>query len=473
MAMTTPDLRVWAQRAITPAGERRCVVDITGGLIDDVRVDPSGTPGVPGPRSGAELYLGADEVLLPGLVDSHVHVNEPGRTEWEGFATATAAAAAGGVTTIVDMPLNSIPATVDVAALLVKRASAAERISVDVAFWGGAVPGNVADLWPLWQAGVVGFKCFLLPSGVEEFPPLDQAGLLAAMRAIADFDGLLIAHAEDQAVIDRAPAPAGSRYKRFLDSRPPEAEVSAITRLIDAMRETGCRTHIVHLSAADALPQIAAARAEGLPLTVETCPHYLTLTAEAIVDGATEFKCCPPIREDGNRDRLWEALADGVIDCIVSDHSPATVAMKSFDTGDFATAWGGISSLQLGLPVIWTEAARRGFALSDVVRWMSSAPARLAGLADGAAPKGALAAGFAADLVVFAPEQHFTVDLAHLRHRNPVSPYAGARLDGVVRQSWLAGQQIFPTRPAGRVGGPDLVDGAAPTLGRLRRRAGS
>lgn len=463
-------LLVHADRMITPDAERAGVLEVAGGVI--VAIHP---PGYRGTGHEHELELAPDEVLLPGLVDSHVHVNEPGRTEWEGFATATAAAAAGGVTTIVDMPLNSIPPTVDVAALEVKQASAAPQIAVDVAFWGGAVPGNVEDLEPLWRAGVVGFKCFLLPSGVDEFPPLDDGQLRAAMRRITGFGGLLIAHAEDQGEIDRAPAAAGRRYQPFLDSRPPQAEVTAIGRLIDAVRETGCRTHIVHLSAAGALPLIAAARAEGLPLTVETCPHYLTLTAEAIVDGATQFKCCPPIREAANRDLLWAALADGVIDCVVSDHSPATIAMKALESGDFGVAWGGVASVQLGLPVMWTEARARGVALTELVEWMAAAPSRLVGLSagtgtDGVGAKGALAPGASADFVVFAPEESFVVDVAKLRHRNPISPYAAATLDGVVRQSWLAGRPIWG---ADRL--PEPLTGLIPpgTAGRLVRRAAS
>jgi allantoinase len=286
----------------------------------------------------------------------------------------------------------------------------------------------------------------LLPSGVPEFPPLDAAGLRAAMRAIAGFGGLLIAHAEDQAVLDRAPAAAGRRYQGFLASRPPEAEASAISMLIDAVRETGCRTHIVHLSAASALPLIAAAKAEGLPLTVETCPHYLSLAAEQIADGATQFKCCPPIREAGNRDRLWDALGAGLIDLIVSDHSPATSELKQLDTGDFGVAWGGIASLQLGLSIIWSEARQRGYELTDVTRWMAAAPARLVGLdrADGGQPpKGAIAVGHSADLVVFAPEETFLVDPARLEHRNPISPYATDRLQGVIRQTWLRGELVY------------------------------
>ncbi len=348
------DRSLSAARIVTPDGERAGTIVIHDGLIAELRDDP-----LPGTEN---VDVPAGHVVLPGLVDSHVHVNEPGRTEWEGFATATAAAAAGGVTTIVDMPLNSIPATVDVAALAQKQAAADGRLAVDVAFWGGAVPGNAGELRALHDAGVVGFKCFLLPSGVAEFPPLDPDGLGAAMDAIAGFDGLLIAHAEDDTVINAAPAAHGRHYADFVASRPEAAEVSAIAGLLEQTNRTGCRTHIVHLSSATALPVIKAAKAAGLPVTVETCPHYLTLRAEDVPDGATQFKCCPPIRDDANRELLWAGLLDGTIDLIASDHSPCPPAAKHLDTGDFGAAWGGISSVQLALPVVWTEAATRGVA---------------------------------------------------------------------------------------------------------------
>jgi allantoinase len=420
-----------ARRVITPDGERPAAVHLRDGVITAV----TGYDDAP---AGA-VTIPDGQVLLPGLVDSHVHVNEPGRTGWEGFATATAAAAAGGVTTIVDMPLNSVPPTVSVAALVAKQRAAAGQLAVDVAFWGGAVPGNLAELRPLHEAGVAGFKCFLLPSGVPEFPPLDAAQLTAVMTEIAGFGGLLIAHAEDPAVIGAAPPARGPGYAAFLASRPPEAETAAVAALLAAARATGCRTHVVHLSAAAALPLIRAARAAGLPVTAETCPHYLTLRAEDVPDGATAFKCCPPIRDAANADALWAALADGTLDCVVSDHSPAPPALKCPAGGDFAAAWGGIASVQLSLPVTWTAARRRGIGLDRVAAWMSARPARLAGLAD----RGAIAAGRRADFCVFDPDREFTVDPAALRHRHPVTPYAGQRLRGVVTQAWLAG------RPAG------------------------
>jgi allantoinase len=421
-----------APRVVFEAGERPAALLIRDGLIADVLDVDARIDGV------EVVELPGDRVLLPGLVDSHVHVNEPGRTHWEGFATATAAAAAGGVTTIVDMPLNSIPPTTDVAALDVKRQAARGQLAVDVAFWGGAVPGNAGELAALHDAGVAGFKCFLLPSGVDEFPPLDAHGLARAMEVIAGFDGLLIAHAEDAAVIEAAPAPDGTRYADFLASRPAAAEVRAIELLIAQARRTGCRVHVVHLSTALALEPIRAARASGVRLTVETCPHYLSLRAADVPDGGVEFKCCPPIRDDANRDALWAALAEGTIDCVVSDHSPCSAVEKNLSAGDFGSAWGGIGSLQLGLPVVWTEAARRGHRLVDIARWMSAAPARLCGLGD----RGRIAPGLRADLTVFAPDAEFVVDPTALRHRHPITPYAGRRLRGVVEQTWLAGVPV-------------------------------
>jgi allantoinase len=398
--------------------------------------------------------LADDEVLLPGLVDTHVHVNEPGRTHWEGFASATRAAAAGGVTTIVDMPLNSIPPTTTVAALEEKRRVANDQATVDVGFWGGAVPGNRDDLAPLHEAGVFGFKCFLLPSGVDEFPALDAAGLDAAMRELARLDALLVVHAEDETEMEAAPAPAGPTYADFLASRPPRAEEVAIARVVDAAARTGARAHVVHLSSAGALPRIRQARADGVRLTVETCPHYLSFTAEEILDGATEFKCCPPIREADNRELLWGALADGTIDLVVTDHSPCPPELKRADTGDFGEAWGGIASLQIGLPAAWTEARRRGHTLADVVRWMAEGPAALVGLTT----KGRIAPGMAADLCAFAPDATAVVDPARLHHRSPVCAYAGRRLTGTVRRTWLRGVPVEPDDPT------------APPRGRLLRR---
>ena len=434
------DVLIRAPRAVVGTREEPIEIGIKDGLVVDLA--PYGA------RADADLVvdLADDEVLLPGLVDTHVHVNEPGRTEWEGFATATRAAAAGGVTTIVDMPLNSIPPTTTVAALEEKQAAAHGQTYVDVGFWGGAVPGNLGDLAPLHEAGVFGFKCFLLDSGVEEFPHLPAPDFSEAMGESSRLGALMIVHAEDEDAIESCPH--GRAYAGFLASRPPAAEERAIDLVIDTARSTGGRAHIVHLSAAVAIPALRAARAEGVDVSVETCPHYLVLDAGQVPDGATEFKCCPPIRDADNRELLWEGLTDGDIDFVVSDHSPCTAELKRRDVGDFAEAWGGIASLQLGLPAVWTSARDRGIELADVVGWMAAAPARRVGLRD----KGEIAIGNVADLCVFAPDEEFVVDVARLHHKNPVSAYAGRTLTGTVRQTWLHGVPIdLDAAPRGRL----------------------
>jgi len=432
------DLVFRASRMITPDGEVSGCVGVRDGTIVDV------APSLDAPQV---VQLADDEVLLPGLVDTHVHVNDPGRSDWEGFPTATRAAAAGGVTTLIDMPLNSIPPTTDLAALAQKRAAARGRVHVDVGFWGGAVPGNLGDLVGLHEAGVFGFKCFLLHSGVDEFGFLTPAELASVLELLHGVGALTIVHAEDPAVIDGAPPVSGRHYADFLASRPRAAENTAIETVIELARAAAARVHVLHLSSSDALPAVAAARRDGVAVTAETCPHYLTLRAEDVPDGATQFKCCPPIREAVNQDLLWQGLADGTIDCVVTDHSPSTVDLKRLDTGDFGAAWGGIAGLQLGLPAVWTSALSRGVALSDVVGWMSSATADLVGLRR----KGRIAAGHDADLVVFAPEAQFLVDAAALHHRNPVSAYHGRSLTGVVRGTWLRGRRVSGGAPQGQL----------------------
>ena len=439
--MSLPDLVVHARQAVIGHEQVLATVSVTGGVVTDVRPLDRAVMG----RQVVDLE--DDEVLIPGLVDTHVHVNEPGRTEWEGFASATRAAAAGGVTTLVDMPLNSIPPTLDPDALVVKRAAAAGRCAVDVGFWGGAVPGNAGRLADLLDAGVFGVKCFLPDSGVPEFPALGPEGLVDACAEVAAVDGLLLVHAEDPGALRAAPSAEGTSYAGFLASRPATAEDVAVAAVIEAARRTGARVHVVHLSSAGALPVLREAKVDGVRVTVETCPHYLVLRAEDVPDGATTFKCCPPVRDDANRDALWRGLADGVIDLVVSDHSPCTSDLKRLDTGDFGAAWGGISSLELGLPLVWTEARGRGHDLADVVRWMATAPAELAGLRT----KGEIRLGAAADFVVVAPDEGIVVEPNALHHRNKLTPYAGVRLTGTARRTWLAGTPVTAGSTAGRL----------------------
>jgi len=435
MRATGADRVVRAARAWVDGAWRAADVHVRDGRVVDV-VGPGPVP------AGVDVHaLADDEVLLPGLVDTHVHVNDPGRTAWEGFASATRAAAAGGVTTLVDMPLNSVPPTTTVAALDAKRAAAAGRLTVDVAFWGGAVPENLGTLGPLHAAGVRGFKAFLVPSGVEEFGHLDDAQLGAALAEVAALGTVLVVHAEDPASLVPAPGPDGAlgpRYADFLASRPPASERVAVARVLDGVRRTGARVHVLHLSDAGALPLLRAAKADGLPVTVETCPHYLTLRAEDVPDGATQFKCCPPIRDAANQDLLWEAVLDGTVDAVVSDHSPSTTDLKHVRGGDFGLSWGGVAGLQLGLAVVWTAARARGVPLDALLPAFTTGPARVAGLDD----RGVIAVGAPAHLVAFAPEQPFVVDARALEHRNPDTPYDGAAFVGVTRTVWLHGEVV-------------------------------
>ncbi len=445
MDIPLTQLVIRGDTAVLPDRVGPASIHIADGKILDVRAFADVPPNV------KLIEASPGSLIMPGLVDTHVHVNEPGRTEWEGFRTATRAAAAGGVTTLIDMPLNSIPPTTTVEGLQAKKKAARGQCSVDVGFWGGVVPGNTNQIEPLLSAGVVGLKCFLIHSGVDEFPNVSEEDLRKAMPEMARLDALLIVHAElpgpicDAGIgstVDQGQSDSSkpSLYRTFLASRPRAAENEAIELMIRLSREFGTRVHIVHHSSADALPLLADAKASGLRITAETCPHYLTLIAEDIPEGATEFKCCPPIRERENREQLWSALRDNTIDMVVSDHSPCPPEMKLPDQGDFLKAWGGISSLQLRLPVVWTEARQREFRIDQVVEWLCNAPAKLVGLEG---HKGALRVGADADIVIWNSEEEFLVKPEMIHHRHKLTPYTGRRLRGVVQSTFLRGQKVY------------------------------
>lgn len=420
---------------MTPHGVRDCTVLIKDGVIEGI-CPPQDIP------AAYDVDDLGDLVVMPGLVDTHVHINEPGRTAWEGFETATRAAAAGGITTLVDMPLNSSPVTTTVSALEAKLASAQGKLLVDCGFYGGIIPGNTSHIQPLIDAGVLGFKAFLIHSGVDEFPHVSVSDLQSAMPIIAKNNLPLLVHCELQ-THSNTPSlqPSDPRiYRNYLSSRPPQWEHDAIGLMIRLSKEFNCRTHVVHLSSAYAIPAIKQARRTGAPLTVETCPHYLYFAAEDIAEGKTQYKCAPPIREGENRERLWRGLREGVIDFIVSDHSPSTPDLKRLDTGDFRNAWGGIASLQFGLPVVWTEAQRRGFTLEDVTQWMCTRPAQLVGLDK---KKGRIAHGFDADIVVWDPDASFTVTQSMIYHRHTLTPYEGTTLRGIVERTYLRGEKVY------------------------------
>jgi allantoinase len=446
------DLSIRSRRVVTPDGISAATIFVVNGEI--VEIGP-----VDAPSDAREQIDAGNLYVLPGLVDAHVHVNEPGRTEWEGFTTATQAAAAGGYTTIIDMPLNCLPETTTVASLTAKREAARNQCWVNYGFWGGVVSNNQSHIKALADAGVLGYKCFLIYPGIEGFTMVTRGELEAAMPMVASTGLPLLVHAElagpvDSAMaeLDRNPETDWTRYSTYLRSRPDEAELEAISLLISLARKYGCRVHIVHLSSARALPLLRAAREEGLPITVETCPHYLYASAETIPDGATQFKCAPPIRSKQNQRELWMALVNGDIDLIATDHSPCPPEMKSFESGSFLKAWGGIPSLSLALPIVWTRARERGIPLTDVVRWMSSKPAELAGLG---ARKGRIEKGYDADLVVFDADALYPVTTDMLYYKHPISPYMGEILEGKVKTTFVGGQKgfdngVFSGSPAGR-----------------------
>jgi allantoinase len=426
-----------SKRVVTPEGVRAATVHIRNGAIDAI----TGYNDLP---LGKHIYDAGESVVMPGLVDTHVHINEPGRTGWEGFETATRAAAAGGVTTLIDMPLNSIPATTTAAALEMKRAAARSKCWVNVGFCGGVVRGNAGDLSALHRAGAFGFKCFLVPSGVPEFAHVNEDDLRAALPTLSALDAPLLVHAELPGPIDEATKKLlksdPTKYRNWLLSRPASAETAAVEMVIRLAREFRARVHIVHLSSELSVTLIRRAKKQGVRITAETCPHYLFFSSGSIQKGWTVYKCAPPIRDSQNNKNLWTALGKGAIDFVVSDHSPSPPELKCLDTGNFFTAWGGISSLQLGLPVMWTKLSRRNNSLKHLVRWMCSGPSRLAGLEK---HKGAIAIGYDADFTVWNPEKRFIVRPKMLQHRHKLTPYANHSLRGVVEATFLRGEMIY------------------------------
>jgi len=424
-----------SQRAIIDGEMRGATIVIKDGLVAQIlAVDAI---------VDCDIEDVGDHVIMPGLVDSHVHINEPGRTAWEGFNTATQAAAAGGITTLVDMPLNCIPVTIDKASFQEKLDSVHDKLWVDCGFWGGIVPHSVDDLDELLAAGVLGCKSFLIDSGIEEFPEMHAQDLRRAMPIMAKHQVPYLIHAELDC--GAQPAQITEKYQSFLDSRPKSWENNAIDMMIDLNRELkaqgqDCHVHIVHLSSAEAIANIEVARKDDIRLTIETCPHYLTIASEDIPDGKTLFKCCPPIRENDNRERLWLGLDDGAIDFIVSDHSPCTPELKHIDTGDIEKAWGGISALQFGLPLIWTEAKTRGYQLTHLAHWMSAQTAKFIGLDH---VKGQIKVGYHADFVVFDDAKEYEITNAMIKHKNKITPYEGRTVVGEVLTTYLRGQKVY------------------------------
>ena len=431
--MPAPPVAIHSKRVLLPDGMREATLLVSDGIISAVIRGLARTEGV-------ELVDVDDLVVMPGVIDPHVHINEPGRTLWEGFDTASRAAAAGGITMLVDMPLNASPVTTTADAFDKKTTSAAGQLHVDCGSWGGVVPGNLPELEPLIQKGVLGFKAFLTHSGIDEFPNVTEADLRQAMPVIAAHGLPLLVHCELETGTTPPTQTDPRSYPQYLASRPTAWEDEAIALMIRLCEEYRCRTHIVHLSSASSIEAIREAKQKGLPLTVETAPHYLYFAAGDIPDGNPLFKCAPPIREKENNDRLWAALEEGVIDFVATDHSPAPPDLKAAETGDLTKAWGGISSLQLSLAIVWTAAKRRGVALNELSKWLSAAPALLAGEQE---RRGKIASGYRADLVIWNPGQSFRVEQQMLHHRHKATPYLGEELYGVVAQTWLYGQKIY------------------------------
>lgn len=421
-----------SDRVVTPEGTQKAVILITDGLITDILPDL--------PPDNIPVISAGTNVIMPGIIDPHVHINEPGRAEWEGFDTATKAAVAGGITLLVDMPLNSSPVTTSAKAFDQKLNAAQDKLNTDCGFWGGLIPGNEKEIEPLIKKGVLGFKAFLTHSGIDDFPNVTEADLRKAMPLIAKRGLPLLVHCELQSSVGSWQSTDSRSYIQYLNSRPRKWEDDAIALMIRLCEEFNCRTHIVHLSSADSIKQIAKAKERGLLLTVETAQHYLYFTAEEIRDGQTQFKCAPPIREESNNEELWKALKHGTIDFVATDHSPAIPGMKELTSGDFMKAWGGISSLQFALPALWTAAKKHDCSLYDIAKWLSEKPAALAGKQDS---KGKIAIGYDADLVIWDPDKKFTVTENSIRHKHRITPYLNEELYGVVEQTWLAGEKIF------------------------------
>jgi allantoinase len=427
------DLAIKSNAAITPEGSMEAVVLVKDGLIAEILTHEESF-------DASEFFNAGDHVLMPGVIDPHVHINEPGRTEWEGFNTATRAAISGGVTTLIDMPLNASPVTINSEALALKVAAAKDQLHCDCGFWGGIVPGNEQEIERLAADGVLGFKAFLTHSGIEDFPNVTEADLRKVMPLVAALRLPLLVHCELTTPVINIEAPDPASYQQYLASRPAAWEDNAIDLMIRLCREFRCRVHIVHLCSASALGKIRMAKEEGLPLTVETAQHYLYFNAEDIADGQTQFKCAPPIREKANNDLLWEALEQGLINFAATDHSPAPPALKHLQSGDFTKAWGGVASLQFALPVLWTLARKKEVAVSKVVQWLCEHPAELIGCSN---TKGRIARGYHADLVVLNTSSKFTVTEDIIHHKHTITPYLGQELFGSVEQTWLSGTKVF------------------------------
>jgi len=439
-----PDFAIASQKVLTLEGEKPAAILIKGEKILDVVSIENIPENCPTEDMG-------NNVIMPGLVDAHVHINEPGRTDWEGFETATKAAAAGGITTIVDMPLNCIPVTTTVDALNQKIIATKDQLWIDCGFYGGLIPDNIQDLESLADAGVLGFKAFLSPSGIDEFPNISEKHLREALHILAKKGIPVLVHAELEN--GATSSEENKTYKYFQESRPKSWENNAIKLLIQLCREFNVHIHIVHLSSADILPEIAQTRKDGFPLTVETCPHYLHFSSERISDGDTRFKCAPPIWNGENRENLWAGLEEGIINFITSDHSPCTPELKNLEAGNFEKAWGGISSLQFALPVIWTECKQRGYSLEQLINWMSKQPAKFIGKDQ---QKGQISPGFDADLVCWNPDKKYIIKKEVIHHKNKLTPYEGESLYGVVNATFLRGQKVYENgqflgKPKGKI----------------------